>query len=93
MNKQQNTKKVPISRRALEQRINRALAHEGEKLLKTNPRARTGGGWPLTHELGDYYTIDMRQNRVTRTHLKLKAYAEELGVLDGWETLTTKEAA
>jgi hypothetical protein len=61
--------KVPITLRALIQRLNRKLAHEGERLVAT----RTGG----------YYLIEGQ--RVVEKEVDLIKVARTLGVLRPWE--------
>jgi len=46
---------VPVSERALIQRINRALAKEGEKLKKAR-------GVRTILSVGDYYILDIQRN-------------------------------
>src|SRR4029077_4905862 len=48
-------KRVPLSERALVQRINRKLATQDEVLKKTR-------GARAIQELGDYYILDLRAN-------------------------------
>lgn len=71
---------VPVSTRALLQRINRKLA-EGDEQLKTarSDRARL--------ELGDYYVIDVNRNVVRGKNVDPETLGRELGVLKGWETV------
>ena len=78
--------KVPVTNRALIQRINRALVPQNQVL-----RARRGsGGW--SPDVGDYFTIDLEQKAIARTNLDLVEFARKLGVLDPWETLIEKKA-
>jgi hypothetical protein len=71
--------KVPVSRRAVEQRINRALAKDGEKLL----RSRSNG---MFATLGDYYIVSTRKNVISEHHVDLLDKARELEVLEKFET-------
>ena len=64
-----------ITENALLKRINRKLAHKGQQLRKTRPNSR----W--FHNLGEFYRIDLRDNRSEGTHLSLTNVALELGVL------------
>ncbi len=78
--------KVPISHRALMQRINRALTKEDERLCKARPSRGEG----LTREqleCGDYYVINTRGNMVTTKHVDIEALGRELEVLAEWESL------
>jgi hypothetical protein len=72
---------VPVSLRAMMQRLNRKLEEEG-KALKS-PR-----GSAERSELGDHFVIDTRRNVVVAVKLteeKLEAMARKLGVLAQWE--------
>jgi hypothetical protein len=73
------TTSIPITRRALIQRINRKLP-EGEK-LKCSRGAQT------ENELGAYYTVDECSNTVTASHIDLEKWASELKVLKPYERL------
>lgn len=77
MAKRTRQNKVPVTMRALLQRINRALADNGEILKVTR-------GSRAIEAVGRYYTIDAR-NRVTKTHLDPVKLAQELGVLQPYE--------
>jgi hypothetical protein len=76
---------VPVSVRALIQRINRKLAPEGEALRTTRRRWRSN--------LGDYYLVDLNRNFVTQQRVNLEALGRELGVLSPWEALVEEDAA
>jgi hypothetical protein len=69
---------VPVSVRALYQRLNRKLAGKGLVLKASRGgRART--------EVGSFYVIDTERNTVVVHHVNLEAYGRELGVLAQWE--------
>jgi hypothetical protein len=73
-------KTVPVSRRALIQRINHKLAHENKVLRATRRR--------VDHAiLGDYYIVDTHFNAVTATHCDPAKLAKELGVLADYESI------
>ena len=72
-------KKVPVTMRALIQRINRKLATERGYVLKTT----RGGRW--RGELGDYYAVDPKRNCVVREYIEPEDLGRELGVLRDWE--------
>ena len=72
-------KKVPVTRRSLIARINRKLAHDGQKLRKSSPRCE--------NDLGQYHTIDVTYNRVELLNVDVEAYARELEVMAAWEEL------
>lgn len=75
------SKTVPISRRALIQRINRALAKEGELLKACRPNSRA------YHELGEFYVVDTSANAIVGKDVDLESYARELKVLEKFEHL------
>ena len=76
------TTKNQVTPGALKQRINRALAKEGETL-------RTTRGERWRGELGEHYIVDSNRNTVIAQHCDLEALGTELGVLKGWETLAS----
>jgi hypothetical protein len=69
---------VPITRRALVQRIGRALEKNGER-LKANVRPG------LAPAIGNHFTVDMKRNSVARTHVELEELGRELGALKPYE--------
>ncbi len=71
---------VPVSERAVIQRINRALALQGQKMRKTR-------GWRAHHELGDYYVVVPSRNFIVAQNIDLEAFARELEVLAPYERL------
>ena len=79
--KRAKPEKVPISARALAQRINRALHHQDEMLKKAR-------GARAQAELGDYYTVNWRLNVLTNKHVDLEALGRELKVLKDFEEVT-----
>lgn len=79
------TQKVPITMRALLQRINRKLSAEGHEQVKTT----RGDRW--RSELGDYYVVDLNRNMITAKHVKPVEWGRELGVLREWETVVEEE--
>ena len=69
---------VPVSKRALLQRINRALAKE-EEMVKT----LRGDRW--LHDLGRYYRLDLNRNVIMEKHVDLEETGRQLGVLAKYE--------
>lgn len=69
---------VPISERALVQRINRALAKDGETLRKARS-AQTAAS------VGEYFILDTTKNSVARTDVDLVALGRKLKVLAPYE--------
>jgi hypothetical protein len=74
------TQKVPVSERALPQRINR-------KLDKDFVVKKTRGA-SLQAELGDYYCIDLNRNQIVAKDCDLERLGRERGVLNPWEELS-----
>ena len=70
---------MPVTMRALIQRINRKLATERGYLLKITRGNRWRG------ELGDYYAVDPNRNSIVRDHVEPEDLGRELGVLRDWE--------
>jgi len=71
---------VTVTKRAIMQRINRALAKQGE-LLRANRSSS------YQHDLGHYYVIDLRLNAVVGKDVDLTELGKELGVLKDWESV------
>jgi len=71
---------VPVSERALVQRIGRALAKEGEQLQKAR-------GKKASLELGDYYTVSISRNFVVQKDVDIEKLGRELQVLRPYENL------
>lgn len=80
---------VPVSHRALWQRIDRQLRATGARRLR---RARGLG----RESLGDLYLVDLAGNAVVARHVDIEVLGRELGVLRSFERLVrpdTSEAA
>lgn len=71
---------VPVTMRALLQRINRALEKDG-RVLKTTRGQRA------EIELGRFYTIDARRHVVVDKDVDPEALARKLGALKRYEHL------
>jgi hypothetical protein len=78
------TTKVPVSWRALVQRIDRKLAQQEQALKKARSAA-------MREELGPYYIVSWRFNRVEVTNVDPVALAKELGLLREWEEVREEE--
>ena len=76
--------KVPVTQRALIQRINRALAKEGQ-ILKTT----RGVKW--RQSLGDYYVVDLNRNFIISTHNDVEELGRELKALAPYESMEGEE--
>jgi hypothetical protein len=74
-------KKVPVTFRAVYQRVNRALAKEGEG-LRANRGARN-------RDTGEFYIVGFNRNAVLATHVDVEALARDLDVLKPWETVVS----
>lgn len=70
--------KVPVTTRALIQRINRKLKPEQERL-----KTLRGDRW--RGDLGDYFVVDFFTNRIVAQHVDPEKLGRELGVLQPWE--------
>ena len=74
-------RKVPVTMRALIQRINRKLA-PNQKLKKCrHPSLET------TTRPGEFYVVDMRRNFVIDLDADPEKMGRELGVLEPWEAV------
>jgi hypothetical protein len=71
--------KVPLTARAVLQRINRVLAREKKQLRAAQGKERDS--------LGDYYVVDAKANAVRDHDVDLEALARKLRVLRDWEEL------
>jgi hypothetical protein len=72
--------KVPVSVRAVIQRINRKLKPDLEA-LKISRSAR------MRSQAGQYYIIDYRMNAITNLDVDPEKWARDLGVLADWEAV------
>jgi hypothetical protein len=72
---------VPVTVRALTQRLGRLLARSGKELRKTR-------GAPAIDALGSYYLL--RGNSVFADHIDLEALGRETGALAVYERLITE---
>jgi hypothetical protein len=75
---------IPVSERALIQRIKRRLKPDGMTLKQTRGvRARL--------DLGYFYVLDLTRNFALDTNVNIETYGRELGVLTDYETLIWDE--
>jgi hypothetical protein len=84
MTRQSSRPRVPVSERAVTQRINRKLAASGEKLQKCR-----SDRW--RHDVGDWYVIDVDRNLVLHKHVGLEELGRKLGVLHEYENLVADD--
>jgi hypothetical protein len=73
-------RRVPVSFRALMQRINRKLAKKEEQLCSNR-----SDHW--SSDLGAYYVLNLRSNSITDDHVDPEALGREIGVLRPWEVV------
>jgi hypothetical protein len=73
-------RKVPVTTRALVQRINRKLAAEDMKLKATR-------GMRAVADLGDFYVIDASRNFVVDKDVNIEELGRKVGALQPWEVL------
>src|SRR5262249_50034345 len=77
--------KLPVTMRALTQRINRKLSERRQRLYKARgARQGIAKGWTQT---GDYYVVDTRGNVLVSGHVNPEELGRELGVLKPWEAV------
>ena len=70
-------KKVPVSERALLQRLNRSLAEQGQMIRKAHR--------PDDSDTGAFYCVDIHRNSLEASHIDLEEWARKAGVLRAWE--------
>jgi len=78
--------KVPVSERALVQRVNRKLKADDKK-LHTARDYRDGARRYENTNMGRYYIINLNSNSVAELHADLEWWGRKLGVLRDWEEL------
>jgi hypothetical protein len=71
--------KVPLTARAVLQRVNRKLTAEQRQLRAAHGNER--------NTLGDFYVVDLRGGGVCDADVDLEKLARKLGVMREWETL------
>jgi hypothetical protein len=77
--------KVPVSSRALIQRINRSLRAKKQVVKATR-------GEPARTSFGAYYLLDIGRWQVLKTNVDLEAFGRELGALKAHEELVEEDA-
>jgi len=76
--------RVPVSLRALIQRINRRLVQDDEMV-----KATRGDRW--RGELGEFYRIDVNRNAIVEKDVDLEALGREMKALQRYERLAREE--
>jgi hypothetical protein len=71
---------VPVTERALIQRLNRKLQREDQEL-------KTARGAHMQQDAGRFYVINRKHGRVEAKHIDLEAMARKCGALQPWERL------
>jgi hypothetical protein len=83
--------KVPVSVRALLQRVNRKLAQQNERVCRTRPVFDVAGGDAermrpsYDRNLGQFYKVNAMG--ILATHLDLETEAREIGCLAPYEAM------
>ena len=75
---------VPITRRTLFQRVNRALAKKCRN-LRTHRAGQSGTP-------GTLFVVDVKRNRVVSVNQDLEQLGDSLGVLEPWERVEKARA-
>jgi hypothetical protein len=74
-------KRVPVTERALQQRVNRKL-RDNEQVLQVTRGARAEEAG-----FGPYHLVDRRRNVIINKNVDLEEYGRELGVLTPYERM------
>jgi hypothetical protein len=72
--------KMPVTMKALTQRINRVLRRDEEMLRKTR-------GARAIQDLGEWYVLNWNKNWIVHHHVDPEDLGREIGVLNKWEVL------
>jgi hypothetical protein len=75
--------KVPITERALLQRVNRALADDGKVVNRPRGKPRADG----PGDLGAFFIVDLKKKAVVEKNVDLVKLAKKLEVLRDYEQL------
>jgi hypothetical protein len=78
---------VPVSSRALIQRINRKLLADADGDITRARQVRTPRGGRAKQDLGDLFLLDVGRSFIVDHHLDLETLGRELKVLEPWEKL------
>ncbi|MCP3382846.1 hypothetical protein NLM31_20990 [Bradyrhizobium sp. CCGUVB4N] len=80
-----DTRKVPVTTRAVISRINRRLRPDLLRLRACRPNSRW---WS---DLGDYFIVDLDRNAIVQSHVDPETYGRELGVVQLFEQVAADE--
>lgn len=75
------TKTVPVTRRAVMQRVNRKLGQRNEALRAWRTSSQE-------YTAGDLYHLDFDANAVLDVNVDLEPFARQVGALQRWEEIT-----
>jgi len=82
------TKRITITKRALVARIRRRLDESKVEGVKVKLFKHKAGDFETKYTPGSfYYTVNMLTGSVLDDHVRLEAYALELGVMSSYEEL------
>lgn len=81
--------KVPVTERALVQRINRKLKPAGQQLRRAR-RVNVGGAYEEDCNLGRYFVIDLYSGILSRD-VDLESWARDAGALAPYEELAAAD--
>ena len=73
---------LPVTIKAITDRINRKLKHDNQKLMKIPAKFRAG--------YGEHGIVDTETNTITSHNIELEALAQELGCLKPYENMEVK---
>lgn len=79
---QPRLKNVPVTKRALVQRLNRKLAEMGQLLRKSR-------GARAIQDAGEYFVVDLEHNVLLHKNVDLEIYGKQLESLKPWERLVS----
>jgi hypothetical protein len=88
-------KTVPVTMRALIQRINRKLAADTDEKKRVGStishwlgkRLRKSRGAGEFNNLGDFYVLNLSMKEVVDSHVNPEKLGRKLGVLADWESI------
>jgi hypothetical protein len=83
--------KVPISERALLQRLNRALAKEDLMVKKSRSKDQDSRGNYVYRELGEFFVVNTQRNVVDSKNIDLEDWGKKMKVLKPWERLEVSD--
>ena len=83
--------KVPVSERALIQRINRKLRADDEMIRTSRWIHSDRGGFYEDHNTGRFFIVDFRENLMCKSHVDIEELGHELGALKAWEELASED--